>query len=173
MMMTVWVKSLVTWWCALWTNCLCELMWGALSRLFVKNDNPAASVDGETMDKPASHQDMDTLESKQVRYIDKSLESIQRTFFCCRFCHLLKIPPTVPMQMKIFLFCCNVFVHCCCSNQNLWYKPICDVSPKLCGILQRGDVSVVWWWRNLPILYTAQTSSSRHYIHISVSSMIA
>lgn len=42
-------------------------MWGALSRLFVKNENPSASVNGETMDKPASHQDMDTLESKQVR----------------------------------------------------------------------------------------------------------
>lgn len=45
-------------------------MWGALSRLFVKNENPLASVDGditETMDKQAAHQDMDTLESKQVR----------------------------------------------------------------------------------------------------------
>lgn len=48
-------------------------MWGALSRLFVKNENPSASVDGETadiMDKQASHQDMDTLESKQVRETD-------------------------------------------------------------------------------------------------------
>lgn len=44
-------------------------MWGALSRIFVKNENPSASVDGKTtekMDKQASHQDMDTLESKQV-----------------------------------------------------------------------------------------------------------
>lgn len=45
-------------------------MWGALSRLFVKNENPSASVTGdinEPMDKQASHQDMDTLEAKQVR----------------------------------------------------------------------------------------------------------
>lgn len=43
-------------------------MWGALSRLFhPKNE---AISDGETMDKQASHQDMDTLESKQVSEID-------------------------------------------------------------------------------------------------------
>ncbi|XP_037032835.1 patronin isoform X7 [Bradysia coprophila] len=45
-------------------------MWGALSRLFVKNENPSLSVQGEineTMDKQASHQDMDTMESKQAR----------------------------------------------------------------------------------------------------------
>lgn len=41
-------------------------MWGALSRLFVKNDNPSAS--DADMDKQASHQDMDTLEAKQVNH---------------------------------------------------------------------------------------------------------
>lgn len=44
-------------------------MWGALSRLFVKNENPSSTAKGdidETMDKQASHQDMDTLEAKQV-----------------------------------------------------------------------------------------------------------
>lgn len=47
-------------------------MWGALSRLFVKIDNPSAAVEGEineAMDKQASHQDMDTLEAKQVKFI--------------------------------------------------------------------------------------------------------
>lgn len=59
-------------WCALYEkNCLCELMWGALSRLFVKNENSSSNVQGEfteQMDKQAPHQDMDTLEVKQVSF---------------------------------------------------------------------------------------------------------
>lgn len=94
-------------------------MWGALSRLFVKNDNPSASVDGEnteTMDKQASHQDMDTVESKQVRKINKfrihTASLSNEPFFCCccRFCHLLKIPPTAPMQMKLYFFFVVMFL---------------------------------------------------------------
>lgn len=56
-------------------------MWGALSRLFVKNENP--SVDGEineSMDKQASHQDMDTLEAKQVSFYFASIQLFHSTY---------------------------------------------------------------------------------------------
>lgn len=122
------------------------LMWGALSRLFVKNENPSLSDKGdinETMDKQASHQDMDTLESKQVRLpLIKAIKShINNTNFMPNserikyfsvddfvtyLIYHLQFPCKYYFVFVVMFFFLLSVVLYRWSDQKLWYQPIYD-----------------------------------------------